>query len=135
MDFGINSIKHNINGKLFQVIYNMYQNIRSCVKHSGEQSESFYSNIGLRQGENLSPVLFVIIFEWFRRIYGTKVLSGNYTTAMYTRVCFLHEILVLLYADDTAVIADNPVDFQTNLDHFIHTARNGNLMLTTLKQK
>ncbi len=66
----------------------MYQNIRSCVTHSGEQSERFYSNIGLRQGENLSPVLFALFFERFRRIYGTKVMSGNYTTAKYTRVCF-----------------------------------------------
>ena len=36
----------------------MYQNIKSCVSVGGENSLFFTSNCGVRQGDNLSPVLF-----------------------------------------------------------------------------
>ena len=49
---------NSINGKIFQVIHNLYQNIKSCVMYSGNQSNFFQSFLGVRQGENLSPVLF-----------------------------------------------------------------------------
>ena len=41
----------------------MYKNIKSCVIHSGEQSCFFYSQCGVRQGENLSPVLLSLFFN------------------------------------------------------------------------
>ena len=55
-------LSNNINGKLFRIVYNMYKNIKSCVIHSGEQSCFFYSQCGVRQGENLSPILFSLFW-------------------------------------------------------------------------
>ena len=52
---------NGINGKLSKIIYNMYQNIKSF--HSGQQSNFFHSHCGVRQGENLSPVLFSIFLN------------------------------------------------------------------------
>ena len=34
-------INSGINGKIFTVVYNMYDNIKSCVQYNGEQSEFF----------------------------------------------------------------------------------------------
>ena len=53
-------IKSGITGKMYTLIYNMYQDIRSCVAVNGECSQFFNSYIGVRQGENLSPMLFYI---------------------------------------------------------------------------
>ncbi len=50
--------KQGITGKILNVIRNLYKNIKSCVCTKGEQSEFFISNVGVRQGENFSPVLF-----------------------------------------------------------------------------
>ena len=47
-----------INGKVFRVTYNLYQNIKTCVMHSGEKSYFCNSYWSVRQGENVSPVLF-----------------------------------------------------------------------------
>ena len=47
-----------INGKCFQYIQNMYKGIKSMLKINGMSSEFFNCNIGVRQGENLSPFLF-----------------------------------------------------------------------------
>ena len=53
-------IKNNIGGKCFRIIHSMYQNIKSCVLHIGNQSPYFLCENGVRQGENLSPFLFAL---------------------------------------------------------------------------
>ena len=46
-------ISKNINGKKFNVIYNMYTGITSCVSYNGDRSTYFPCLRGVRQGENL----------------------------------------------------------------------------------
>ena len=41
----------------------MYDGIKSCVSINGKSSNYFPSNIGVRQGENLSPFLFTIFLN------------------------------------------------------------------------
>ena len=53
-------LEYNINGKCYRLIKNMYNNIKSSVMVNGEVSNYFACNIGLRQGETLSPFLFSI---------------------------------------------------------------------------
>ena len=43
----------------FKVLQSMYDNTKSCISVNGKNSDFFYSNIGLRQGEKLSPVYFL----------------------------------------------------------------------------
>ena len=51
-------MKEKVNGEILNVIRNMYGNIRFCVMLNQETSENFVCNMGLRQGENVSPLLF-----------------------------------------------------------------------------
>ena len=51
-------ISHGINGKLMSVIFNLYHHAKSCVRANGKMSDYFTCNVGVRQGENLSPLLF-----------------------------------------------------------------------------
>ena len=51
--------KSNIKGNIFTVIYNMYQNIKTRVKHGNELSEYFISHTGVKQEENVSPFSFL----------------------------------------------------------------------------
>ena len=41
----------------------MYQNIKFCVASEGKLSDFFVSNVGVRQGENLSPLLFSVYVD------------------------------------------------------------------------
>ena len=52
-----------IDGKCMQIVKNMYQNIKSRVKANGQQSAIFSSEIGVRQGENISPILFSLFLN------------------------------------------------------------------------
>jgi len=36
-------INSGIKGKIFTVVYNMYDNIQSCVQYNGEQSGAVFS--------------------------------------------------------------------------------------------
>ena len=56
-------LSYNINGKIFKVILNMYENIKSRTSFQGQISDYFSCNNGLRQGENLSPFLFAIYLK------------------------------------------------------------------------
>lgn len=110
--------KNNIKVIFFRVIYNMYQNIKSCVLFSNERSSFFTSDIGLRQGENLSPVLFSLFLndlegylEW-NNFNGVQIGYDNLDISFYLK------LLVILYADDTVILADNENDLQNNINWF-----------------
>ena len=48
---------------MFNIVYHMYQNIKFCVPSEGKLSDFFVSNVGVRQGENFSPLLFSIYVD------------------------------------------------------------------------
>ena len=98
-------IQIGINGKLMQVVKNMYQNIMSCVKANGKQSQIFSSEIGVRQDENLSSILFWLFLNDVERFL--EINDNNGITIAYKDqdITFFIQILTLLYADDTVIIA------------------------------
>ena len=51
------NIKQNVNGEILKTIYSMYDSAKSCVRQNHQTSNYFYSNIGVRQGENLSQTM------------------------------------------------------------------------------
>ena len=56
-------LNSGVNGKVLHVIRDMYAKAKSCVKTRHGLSQFFVSNVGLRQGENLSPVLFSLFLN------------------------------------------------------------------------
>ena len=65
-------LETNINGNVFKVIFNMYENAKSCVKNETMISGIFACNMGVRQGENLSPLLFSIFLNDFQNTLSEK---------------------------------------------------------------
>ena len=113
-------LKHGINGKILTVIYNLYQNAKSCVETSQGRSDLFSCNVGVRQGENLSPLLFAIFLNDFNeymrdRFNGLTTLNNIHRAHMYDIENYL-QLFTLLYADDTIILAESPDDLQNGLD-------------------
>ena len=52
-----------INGKLLRIIRDMYDKVKSCVRHCNSFSYFFECTVGLRQGEVISPIMFFIFLE------------------------------------------------------------------------
>ena len=106
-----------IKGKVFNVIRSMYSEIKLCIKFNGAVSQYFCCKNGVRQGENLSPVLFAIFMNDLESFLlengGNSIDFGiNEDVLVYVK------LIVLLYADDTIVFADNEHDLQRNLNIF-----------------
>ncbi len=53
----------DINGKIFSVVYNLYSKAKSCVSSNNMLSEFFLCRKGVRQGDNLSPLLFAVFLH------------------------------------------------------------------------
>ena len=115
-----------INGKVFRAIHNIYENAKSCVKKDNKLSSFFTCNIGVRQGENLSPLLFAIYlndFEYFvsRTYDGLDLLATEVrNNCSNDDVEVFLRLYVLLYADDTIVMAEPALDLQQALNAVLH---------------
>ena len=106
-----------VNGKIFDIIRNMYSDIKSFVSNNGQTSMLFHSYSGVRQGENLSPILFSIFLNDVEKFIdqpdnGTILRIENEDVSTYLK------ILILLYADDMVILEENPISFQRSLDNF-----------------
>ena len=110
-----------VTGKVFNIITNMYRSIKSCVMVNGDKSDYFYSHVGVRQGENLSPILFALFLNDIESFsLNMKCNSLNYINNLYARCNGdnnrMLDLFLLLYADDTVVMAESESGLQNNLD-------------------
>ena len=113
----------------------MYQNIKSCVVHAGEQSSFFHSYCGVRQGENLSPVLFSLFLNDLEEYLTESQCEGINLNNQENDVDTYLKFLVLLYADDTVVFGTNAESFQHNLNAFYEYSRQWQLKINFKKTK
>ena len=132
-----------INGKLFNVIHNLYQNAKSCVQYGSVKSEScFNCNIGVRQGENMSPLLFAIYLNDFESALSThynglNMVAENVNSFLsnFEDIEVFFKMYTLLYADDTVVMAESAEELQLALNA-VHTYCNEcKLTVNTSKTK
>ena len=70
-------LSNGINGKIIMIIYNLYIGAKSCVKYNGSISEYFTCNVGVRQGEHLSPLLFALYLYDFEYAISRKYSGLN----------------------------------------------------------
>ena len=90
----------------------MYKGVKSCVSYNGEQSSSFSSFLGVRQDENLSPVLFALVLNDLETFLCDKSCNGINFEFQYDDITLYLKLLVLLNADDTVVLVQMRRDFK-----------------------
>ena len=102
-------VKYGTGGKFLSVLKSMYSMNSRRVRDDTEYglTEAFLSNVGVYQGDNLSPSLFNIflndIVDQFDSTYGPVLLGDSYLN------CFL-------YADDLILISDSQAGLQNCLN-------------------
>ena len=119
----------------FRIIYNLYQQIKSCVILNDSVSAFFSSSCGPRQGENLSPVLFSIFLNDLETHLQSNGNSGIEMECCTEDLYFFTKLVVLLYADDTVLLADSPENLQKYLDDFVQYCNNWKLKINYEKTK
>lgn len=97
-----------ITGKIYKVIKTMYKNLHSCVKVENMATDWFAVERGVRQGDNLAPVLFAIFIN-------DLALDIN-DLNLGIQMCDNSKLSVLMYADDIIILSETENDMQNMLD-------------------
>ena len=114
----------------------MYTNVKSRVLHSSSNtlSETFLCNCGVRQGENLSPVLFSLFLNDLEAYLESKGHYGVELTDIDGYIQYI-QIMLLLYADDTILISESNISLQNTLDDFVDYCNTWKLNINEEKTK
>ena len=105
---------------MYQIIVNMYQNIKSRIIFNGNTTDFFKCEIGVRQGENMSPFLFSIFLNDITDYFHNSNIVGLTTVSskLEHELDVYLKLFVLLYADDTVLMTENAIDLQQQLNVF-----------------
>ena len=110
-----------MSGKVLTVIQNIYQHTKSAVRINGQLSQPFSSNAGVMQGDNLSPLLFAIYLNDFDQFLATRYSGISVPCPAPTKpndveINTFLRLYVLLYADDSIILAESAEELQKALD-------------------
>ena len=134
-------LKNNVDGNFFRVINHMYKQAKSCVISDSKKSDVFDCNIGVRQGENLSPILFALFLNDFNeficeKFQGIDILPRKIDSALDENGFDVYfKLFTLLYADDTIVLAQSESELQLALDALSQYCKKWFLHVNTSKTK
>ena len=95
-----------IRGNMLRLIKSMYNNPNYIIKSNGEYSIPLNSNIGVKQGCNLSPLLFNIFINDIHSIFDTKCKPVNINN---------WNINSLSFADDLVLLSETPIGLGNSL--------------------
>ena len=66
--------QYDINEEIFSMIENLYRKTKACVDVNESLTDVFECRVGVRQGDNHSPLLFIIFMNDFQ-----KYVRSNFT--------------------------------------------------------
>ena len=109
-------MKHGITGRIIEVIKYMYERAKSRVKLNNQISKHFHCSQGVRQGENLSPILFAVYLNDFQNTLSQK-FSGltKLNDVLIEEFEVFVKLYTLLYADDSVILAESAEEMQRAL--------------------
>ena len=86
----------------------MYAKVKACIEMNHLISDYFPTNIGVRQGDTLSPQLFALFINDFQQNmtkthHGLKIADSCYPFLNDNNILMI-KVFVLLYADNTIIL-------------------------------
>ena len=120
-------IKGGVGGQFYDTIKDMYSNTLYCCKTDGFMCEPFQANLGVKQGDSLSPTLFNVFVDDI----------GSFFNPILTDPADLNQKLFnhLLYADELVLISETPAGLQHCVDALQSFCNDWGLSVNTKKTK
>jgi len=98
-----------IHGRILDSLIEMYREVKMAVRIGGQIGPTFEANMGVKQGDPLSPLLFGLFIDRIEKTFANFLPEGGVQMG-----CLL--VQVLLYADDLVLLAETPAELQRLLD-------------------
>lgn len=113
---------------MVRLLRNIYNTAAFSVKSNNEVTRKLWSSEGVLQREILSPLLFVLFIvdlEDFRRENGCEGIN----------IDGIIDLLLLLYADDLAILSSSEKDLNKKLDLLFQYCQANKLAINVSKTK
>ena len=113
-------LSYNINGKMYDIINNMYSQIKSRIVYNHEVSNFFNCGNGVRQGENMSAFLFSIYLNDLHDFLNISNVQDLLTISemFENKINIIFKIFASFYADDIVLVAESAEELQKTIDSF-----------------
>ena len=107
---------------------------------NGHLSDYFPCSVGVRQGENLSPIMYALYVNDLkghlaRKYEGLPLLSEMARMCKIVNNDIYSNIFLLMYADDTIIMAESPSELQAALNAHYQYCQTWELEVNTTKTK
>ena len=109
----------------------IYNSVKVCVKLMGKTSDCFDSLVGVKQGEPLSQLLFILFLNDLTSELNIYMNTGNINDD----IIVLFQKFILLFGDDTFLISESIHELQELLNKLSSYCKKWNTMVNTGKTK
>ena len=113
---------------IVKAIKAIYNSVKVCVRALGSVSDCFDSLVGVKQGEPLSPLLFILFLNDL-----AEELNVNNNYFENDDIIDQFQKFVLLFADDTLLLAESHSELQILLNKLYIYCKKWNLTVNTSK--
>ena len=120
-------IQANVSSKLVNALNAMYSVVKACIRYNNRCSEFIDSQLGIKQGDPSSPMLFMMFLNDINQCINID-LDGIFTVNDI-------KLFLLLYADDQIIFAKSPQTLQAMLLDLEHNCNFWDLKINTTKTK
>ena len=119
-------LKYGINGNMYKAIRSLCNNTTYTVNLNGHNTRWFNAELGVRQGDCISPTLFSLFINDMAnevKEAGCGIQLGDINVS------------ILLYADDVVLVAENEANLQCMLNTVTEWCHKWRLKTSVLKSK
>lgn len=118
-----------VHGEFLHSLQQMYSNVGMRVRVDGQLGKLFKADVGVKQGDPLSPLLFGLFIDRFEKFLADRCPHAG--------VGKLGEAMLqcLLYADDLVLLAESASQLQEMLDCLHEFADANHMSVNTSKSK
>lgn len=123
--------KREVSPELLKAIQSFYKVSRCYVRTGNNSSEEFRVTAGVRQGDILSPYLFIILMDDIFKEVKTKMrkFTVGYWKMKHVNIC------ELVYADDIVLFARSQVNLERNIELLSSELEKRNMTISLGKTK
>ena len=125
----IKLINAGLSSKIVTIIKAIYNKISASVKLSHDISSRFAVCLGLKQGEPLSPLLFVLFVNDIYSFLKTEGDTPSTNGIDIDQICFF----IRMFADDMVLFSQSLAELQTRLDKLYQYTTDCGLKKNTVK--